>query len=289
MEKIKCPSCGALSSNLLNCDYCDSFMVRFARHGIVLENSEDTRSSKAIKKMQEELKANINEQINTKTLNHIGTTIKANDYAINVRNPRSLNDLDVLDYGCVHPNSPFDPNDVALVLEIPFDDIRYHNLVYAEKFYSTIIKNHDESQKFEWFKQAGLDKLFLRVDSPIMDEKGFKIGTRHYHYLNFGKDISGASKVITQYLFGSKSVDDDNEITYTRSSIDELIIANEQQKVNKVALIKKLKFWSKVAGICAFDLGMLLYDSYRGICVTIALVIGILSYYIVQKIFRLKY
>lgn len=59
LKVLKCPNCGANTTNAQNCDYCGSLLVRFVDKGIDLSKTSYTNDSATFPGLAEELKRNL--------------------------------------------------------------------------------------------------------------------------------------------------------------------------------------------------------------------------------------
>ena len=59
LKVLKCPNCGANTTNAQNCEYCGSLLVRFVDKGIDLSKTSYTNDSATFPGLAEELKRNL--------------------------------------------------------------------------------------------------------------------------------------------------------------------------------------------------------------------------------------
>ena len=62
MNVIKCPNCGASSTNRTNCEYCGSLLVRFVDKGIDLSTTSYLTNDKVYAGLIDALKQNLDRQ-----------------------------------------------------------------------------------------------------------------------------------------------------------------------------------------------------------------------------------
>ena len=62
MPDIKCPNCGASSTNHTNCEYCGSLLVRFVDKGIDLSTTSYLTNDKVYDGLIDALKQNLERQ-----------------------------------------------------------------------------------------------------------------------------------------------------------------------------------------------------------------------------------
>lgn len=256
MEKIKCPCCGGETSNYLNCDYCGSYLVRFNKRNINYEDSLLGKGAKCLQGIQEELQANIDEQINTGSQNHICSQTSFGKLTIDIKNPRAISDF--VEYSLkvvnflghknlyIFPDNPYDDNDISLILVVrvlEFSESKVKSSDYME------MKQLEENQKLEWLKRTGLFEICAKADDPILSIYG-KVGVCHSFYINFGQDIVGASKAISSFLYGCSSMKD-KKLSFKRTSDKEIVyqskirkLADDKKSRSKVLLFQSVLFYS---------------------------------------------
>ena len=59
LKVLKCPNCGANTTNAQNCEYCGSLLVRFVDKGIDLSKTSYTNDSVTFPGLAAELKRNL--------------------------------------------------------------------------------------------------------------------------------------------------------------------------------------------------------------------------------------
>lgn len=260
METIKCPCCGGLTTNFLNCDYCGSYLVRFSKRSIEYDNAQLGKDAKVILGIQEELQANINEQINTHAQNHISSTSKTEKFDIEIRNPRSIGDFVKKDFGgvihSVNPTNPFDENEIAIILVI--------RVFEFSKSYIKGLSDNDklqmleEKQKKDWLTHTGLLSLCATCEDPLSSIDGCK-GVCHSYYLNFGQDVAGATRAISSFIFGTNQANIE-KVHFTRSSISEI---QYQASIRKLKDEKKNEFKNRIIIVLCVYIACLVYAFVR--------------------------
>lgn len=227
MEKIKCPCCGGETQNYLNCDYCGSYLVRFKKRDLPYDSNKLGPEAEAIKGLQEELQANLDEQISTQGRNHINTKITCEGAIIEIKNPRAVGDFVRHELGyVVYPTNPYDSDECSIVLVLRF--LELSDSFWDSKSNSFYMDQFKEKQKLEWFEHTGISNLFAKCDDDIYNAEG----VCHSYYMNFGMDCAGASKVISQFLFGQSGfVKDNPNIKYQRESFPEIVYQNKVEQI----------------------------------------------------------
>lgn len=250
METIKCPCCGGLTTNYLNCDYCGSYLVRFSKRNIEYDNTQLGKDAKVILGIQEEIQANIDEQINTHAQNHISSQSRTEKFDIEIRNPRSISDFVKKSYGnkihSVYPTNPFDENEIAIILVIRVFE-------FSKSYIKGLSENDqiqllEEKQKKDWLIHTGLLNLCAICEDPLSSIDGCK-GVCHSYYLNFGQDIAGATRAISSFIFGVNQANI-KKVHFTRSSISEI---QYQASIRELKDDKKNEIKNRIIiGICAY-------------------------------------
>lgn len=172
---IVCPNCGANTSNLHNCEYCGSMLVRFSEKNIVCDESKYGKSAKSIPGLEMALKNNLSLQ-KTESDTEIAVTqiISSSGGMLQI-----LPSKDAF-FGFVPYASSFSPyGERGLILRLPFA-IRSVDMGVAET----------EKIKLERFKEMDCYELFTPVES---------VNATNY-MIDFGEDYESASRMITSIL-----------------------------------------------------------------------------------------
>ncbi len=249
MDAIKCPNCGGLTTNYLNCDYCGSYLVRFSKRNVKYDDTQLGKDARIIRGIQEELQANINEQIETHAKNHICSKTKNGYFDIEVRNPRSIGDLVKKTFGdtihTVTPQNPFDENEIAIILVIrvyEFSKSYVKGLSDNEK-----MRQLYEKQKTDWLEYTGMLGICIKSDDSILSIDG-RTGICHSYYINFGKDTTGATRALSSLIFGINNEDIKN-VSFTRSSSSEI---QYQASLRKLKDEKKIELKERIIAALIF-------------------------------------
>lgn len=247
METIKCPCCGGQTTNFLNCDYCGSYLVRFTKRNLNYDKSKLGSDALAIRGLQEELQKNLEEQILSNGKNHVITEISCGDRSIQVMNPRAIGDCIIKQNknadarGTAYPQNPFIVDDIALVICMRIYDT----------LHDTKLDRFDGQEKIEWLDHIGIKPLFVQYDDPLYEYSlGIKqwSGTCHSYYLYIGKDCAGASKIISQYFFGSNSIDKKSDkLNFNHRSDSEFVYLNN---LNNIQRNNKVDVVMQILGLC---------------------------------------
>lgn len=220
MKTVICPNCGASATNLKNCEYCGSLLVRFVDNNIVIDNSKYGSKATVFNGLKESLKRNLEEQERTYGRNHVHTNIHCSSIGLEleVTNPKAQTEVIV-------PNVYFEGNKSTLRVSPTYqNNTDEQSLVICIRFYKitdkTYLKfdqfgefepfNNENERKHNCFKNLDIYKLFtFQEDELVICSKiglGHKCGIVYQYYLNFGQDVEGAANIITQYLQNSASI-----------------------------------------------------------------------------------
>lgn len=258
MTSIKCPCCGGLTTNYLNCDYCGSYLVRFSKRNLEYDDTQLGKDATIILGIQEELQANIDEQINTHAQNHIISKTKIGNYEIEVRNPRSIGDFVKRDFGdiihSVNPTNPFDENEIAIILVIRV----YEFSKSAATSDKEIMWQLKEKQKKDWLEHVGLLGLCAVCEDPLSSIYGNK-GVCHSYYINFGQDVTGAARALSSLILGVNHVNIE-EVHFNRSSKSEI---QYQASIRAMEDDKKHEFKNMIIGLFCSYIFIQIFECWR--------------------------
>ena len=261
MESIKCPCCGGQTTNYLNCDYCGSYLVRFNKRNLSYDESQLGKNADVVFSIQEELQANLDEQVKTNARNHICSKTYTGRYNIEIMNPRAVGDFVKYDFGgtihTIRPHNPFDQDEISLVLVI--------RIVELDKSFSRSLTDHErmrqlnEKLKLEWLEHTGLMSLCIKCEDKLSSMEGNK-GICHSYYLNFGQDTVGASKAISSFLFGVNSIRVHDSAKFIRYSIPEI---RYQANIRKLKDEKKNEFKNRLIILMCLYVASIVYFWFR--------------------------
>lgn len=246
MESIICPCCGGQSANYLNCDYCGSYLVRFIKRNLSYDEASLGNDTRIILGIQEELQANLDEQINTRTQNHICSKTHGYGFTIEVKNPRAIGDAEkytISGENCyVNPSNPFDVNDVSLILVVR--SLEFKMLLgdpFGERS-DARQRQLEEKQKIDWLKRVGLYELCAKCDDEIISMSDMH-GVCHSFYLNFGKDVAGATKALSSFVYGIAGPNDTSSLKFSRISESDVEYRSKQQDFKEDRKDDRVKFY----------------------------------------------
>lgn len=206
VKSVECPNCGANATNLDNCEYCGSLLVRFKDLNIPIDDSRYGKKAFRYAGLADALKANLEEQGRTDGQNHISTFIRNQNLGIELQvlNPRAAKDIIYFNFessfnqqSSYHtmPINHFVGDEKSLIICFRFVELK------GESFdkHIALINQEYQGRKMR-FSAMREFLLFEYVEEKLLTEAGIKAGKCHSYYLDFGQDYEGAASVITQYL-----------------------------------------------------------------------------------------
>lgn len=230
VKTIVCPNCGANVTNLKNCEYCGSILVRYIDKGVAIDEKIYGKNVLVIPGLEEELKKNLSLQEIRGENQLVITTM-----AISDRRGYQILESVKCNFGTSVPTSPF-PNaeTPSIALRVVFETRSTNPEEAAE-----------EKRRLQAFKQNNYFFMF----TPQSHIKGM------YYYIDFGSDVENAVKVI------SAIVNENINIATTNFAFDTILIDEKDTKSYSGILvddnIRKRTIWGWIAAGIAF-IGMLL-------------------------------
>lgn len=172
LKVLKCPNCGANTTNAQNCEYCGSLLVRFVDKGIDLSTTNYLSDKMTIPGLAAELKKNLQLQ---KATDEIVTTdiyrVVDKDY---------YKDMSVVRTGY----GKYEDTDVPIVIN---DNKSGLVIVYYEIETLNPEDEGDYDEEFEKEEQE-YDKELLK---EFMSLPSYPLFTQHVHRTNFEDHITG--------------------------------------------------------------------------------------------------
>ena len=289
---LRCPNCGANATNHQNCEYCGSLLVRFIDKQIALDENKYGSKSFKLNGLENALRRNLEEQERTYGRNHVRTNILCPSLGLelDVTNPKSQTEVIV-------PNVYFEDSKCTLRISPTYQcDTDEQSLVICVRFYEitskgTLLADSGEYERFndynyqahERFKNLDIFKLFtLQIDDLVLCSKiglGMKNGKVYQYYLNFGKDVEGASAIITQYLLDSFCITspDSCVMKYEQNSVTDEEYNKIVLKAQRISGIGKIGIIIFLILLTFIGLWMLTSDYiFYGIIMTVASIFGVL-------------
>lgn len=203
---IKCPNCGASSSNRTNCEYCGSLLVRFVDKGIDLGTTSYLSNDKVYDGLIEALTQNLERQelsasnVETLILYKSSPTVKLSRKRHGVATvfrsgSCTWSDGDPIKLG--------DGNN-GLVIKFSFD-------IHAEEKDASDERIEKQHQAFLTLSSS---PLFTKHTGIYM-RPGSSSRFRSQEYaIDFGKDVEGAARLISEVLDKVYGIPIDAQLTY---------------------------------------------------------------------------
>jgi ribosomal protein L32 len=206
MNVIKCPNCGASSTNHTNCEYCGSLLVRFVDKGIDLSTTSYLTNDKVYAGLIEALKQNLDRQELSDSAVETGIFYKSSP---TVKLSRKRHGVATVFRSGSTTWSDGDPirlgdKNRGLVIKFSFDIHAEENDVADDR----IEKQHQE------FKALGSFPLFT-AHTGIYMRPGSSSRFRSQEYaIDFGQDVEGAARLISEVLSKVYGIPEDAQLIY---------------------------------------------------------------------------
>ena len=188
VKTVVCPNCGANATNLHNCEYCGSLLVRFVDKGIDISNTSYNSGDDVYPGLLTELRNNLRLQLENPNEKTCTTDIfwprqDGGWGCLNIGRSMSFNWVD---------NSPMElgSSHNGLIVAVGFS-------TYYDQNYSAFNREMDEQlSKFKMLKSF---ELFTSHTCSFKDVQGNSRCGREYA-IDFGNDAEGASALISEIL-----------------------------------------------------------------------------------------
>ena len=206
LNVIKCPNCGASSTNHTNCEYCGSLLVRFVDKGIDLSTTSYLTNDKVYAGLIEALKQNLDRQELSDSAVETGIFYKSSP---TVKLSRKRHGVATVFRSGSTTWSDGDPirlgdKNRGLVIKFSFDIHAEENDVADER----IERQHQE------FKALGSFPLFT-AHTGIYMRPGSSSRFRSQEYaIDFGQDVEGAARLISEVLSKVYGIPEDAQLIY---------------------------------------------------------------------------
>ena len=203
---IKCPNCGASSTNHTNCEYCGSLLVRFVDKGIDLSTTSYLTNDKVYAGLIDALKQNLDRQELSDSAVETGIFYKSSP---TVKLSRKRHGVATVFRSGSTTWSDGDPIKIGdknrgLVIKFSFDIHAEENDVSDER----IERQHQE------FKALGSFPLFT-PHTGIYMRPGSSSRFRSQEYaIDFGQDVEGAARLISEVLSKVYGIPEDTQLIY---------------------------------------------------------------------------
>ena len=245
---IKCPNCGASSTNHTNCEYCGSLLVRFVDKGIDLSTTSYLTNSKVYAGLIDALKQNLDRQELSESAVETGIFYKSSP---TVKLSRKRHGVATVFRSGSTTWSDGDPiklgdKNRGLVIKFSFDIHAEENDVSDKR----IEKQHQE------FKVLGSFPLFTS-HSGIYMRPGSSSRFRSQEYaIDFGQDVEGAARLISEVLSKVYGIPEDAQLIYLGEG-EELPVEKVTEEPHEVIDVEKNKTWSTILKV-GLGIGILL-------------------------------
>lgn len=240
---IKCPNCGASSTNHTNCEYCGSLLVRFVDKGIDLSTTSYLTNDKVYDGLIDALQQNLDRQEMSDSAVETGIFYKSSP---TVKLSRKRHGVATVFRSGSTTWSDGDPiklgdKNRGLVIKFSFDKHAEGNDVSDERI----------ERQLQDFKSLGSFPLFT-PHSGIYIRPGSSSRFRSQEYaIDFGHDVEGAARLISEVLSRVYGIPDDAQLVYLGEEEDvptqEHEVTNENHVKNLKKVLKGDEIW-----ICIF-------------------------------------
>ena len=279
MNVIKCPNCGASSTNHTNCEYCGSLLVRFVDKGIDLTTTSYLTNDKVYAGLIEALQQNLDRQDLSDSAVETGIFYKSSP---TVKLSRKRHGVATVFRSGSTTWSDGDPINLGdknrgLVIKFSFDIHAEENDASDER----IERQHQE------FKALGSFPLFTS-HSGIYMRPGSSSRFRSQEYaIDFGQDVEGAARLISEVLSMVYGIPEDAQLIYLGEGEEIPVEKKNEEPLKEIVQSKDFSLFQKIGlGVAALWVGLFLFGSLiSGWVVSILIHIGIFVafYYIIEE------
>lgn len=234
---IKCPNCGASSTNHTNCEYCGSLLVRFVDKGIDLSTTSYLTNDKVYAGLIDALKQNLDRQELSDSAVETGIFYKSSPTVKLSRKRHGVATVFRSDSTTWSDGDPIKLGDKnrGLVIKFSFDIHAEGNDVSDER----IERQHQD------FKALGSFPLFT-PHTGIYMRPGSSSRFRSQEYaIDFGQDVEGAARLISEVLSKVYGIPEDAQLIYLG---EEDQTPDEKKKEEDKPEKKEVKYtlWQKI-------------------------------------------
>ena len=283
---IKCPNCGASSSNHTNCEYCGSLLVRFVDKGIDLSTTSYLTNDfvydgviDALKQNLERQELNPGKQVTTDICYKSSPTVKLSrkrhGVAIVGRTGSAhWNDGDNIKLG---------EGEMGLVIKFSFDVVADGEDAGGDRIQS----------QYEKFQKIISLPLFTHHTGIYMRPGSSNRYRCREYAIDFGQDYEGAARLISEVLDKVYEIPHDGKLACLAEDdeVKPIEIPEEPKEVNKYARdftkLESIGLW--IAGIwVAF---MILMALVEGLWIALLICIAVLvpMYYLIEDKWNKNY
>ena len=195
---IKCPNCGANTTNPRNCEYCGSLLVRFVDQNIDLSNTSYLDDSQTLPGLENAMKMNLMMQKSNPNQSVVTDIYKKDlTYVACVLRTGYAAFMD-------KTNIPSQSKEGLCVL---FQFFRYDD------------EDYDDNMKYN-LEQEKLHQKFRALDIfPLFSERICRYENKNWgmckayeYYIDFGQDAVGASRLISKVLLDVNELSLDEQV-----------------------------------------------------------------------------
>jgi len=256
MNVIKCPNCGASSTNHTNCEYCGSLLVRFVDKGIDLSTTSYLTNDKVYAGLIEALKQNLDRQELSDSAVETGIFYKSSP---TVKLSRKRHGVATVFRSGSTTWSDGDPirlgdKNRGLVIKFSFDIHAEENDVADER----IERQHQE------FKALGSFPLFT-AHTGIYMRPGSSSRFRSQEYaIDFGQDVEGAARLISEVLSKVYGIPEDAQLIYLGEGEQTPDEKKKEEEIPEEEEVKGYTLWQKIGiGVSIAILLFFLFGTLR--------------------------
>ena len=256
MNVIKCPNCGASSTNHTNCEYCGSLLVRFVDKGIDLSTTSYLTNDRVYAGLIEALKQNLDRQELSDSAVETGIFYKSSP---TVKLSRKRHGVATVFRSGSTTWSDGDPiklgdKNRGLVIKFSFDIHAEENDASDDR----IEKQHQE------FKALGSFPLFT-AHTGIYMRPGSSSRFRSQEYaIDFGQDMEGAARLISEVLSKVYGIPEDAQLVYLGEGEQTPDEKKKEEEIPEEEEVKGYTLWQKIGiGVSIAILLFFLFGTLR--------------------------
>ena len=277
---IKCPNCGASSSNHTNCEYCGSLLVRFVDKGIDLSTTSYMTNDKVYVGLIEALKQNLDRQELSDSAVETGIFYKSSP---TVKLSRKRHGVATVFRSGSTTWSDGDPiklgdKNRGLVIKFSFDKHAEENDISDER----------TEKRHQKFKSLGSFPLFTS-HSGIYMRSGSSSRFRSQEYaIDFGQDVEGAARLISEVLSIVYNIPTDAQLIYLRENenikeetkMDEKDSSGEDVSETMFTKAQKIGLWISIIWLVFALLGCLTNGYMLAVVATVCLMAAVICLFV---------
>jgi len=172
-KTITCPNCGANPSNMMNCEYCGSMLIRFAENNITVDDTKYGKTARIIPGLMDALQTNLSLQEAglDESISVTEITCQGFTYQIVPTSEATFG---------MKMNNPFESQGCELTFRLPFA---------TRSFDANAAAN--ARLRLALFKEMDCFILFKQINAPDGE----------YFFINFGADYETAARMLTSIIY----------------------------------------------------------------------------------------